>query len=661
MPNVQIIELGCKRVHPGKFQPRDRAAITDESVAELAASVKRLGFLNPLIGVPREGDGPIEVDLVAGERRWRVARLLKINMPVRLVRGTDEEMYELSIVDNLEREDLTLLEEARALDRLQKLYGGSQRALAKRVHRSQPWVQQRLALLDAAPAVRELVNTRVFSLAHARALSGLPDAVQESAAAHLNAEADRGVALTSRQVGNLGRQVRQFLDPTRFEGVEGELMAPTERNGRVAIRYLLQTLSKEALGQAVQRLLEEAPGSEERKLLGKKTLRNANDVYSVARLLRQGAEWSGAWSSVPWWTKEIAEGTGRVCAECIFAGQEAPPAFRRWRPPCARWADPENSDIQSCGKCILPTDAVAIVLEPRWDFGEEPPVQVLESSRDRYVGDVETCKRLVEALAQEEAQQQKAQTANIETKREDKLRGFRQACAAADRDPDADADCPLDTAHFQAQWCVRCAFSAVGECKFVAQPAKDGKPGLYAMIQIELEEDDDGKKVRRATRIVPRCELFRFPVAPAITPTGWITFPPGRRERQKSAMRWLRVLAEKSKRGYLYYTAGLWSVLRWLPYDRPREEHYNLGRLVKYLLDTWDDEWDDGRIATLLTCAASESSALGKMANHSPVRLLNPETLQDEEWLAVAWGNVGQPYSPSWWPSKITWPFAGGA
>jgi len=657
MDTMQIIELGCERVHPGKFQPRDRERITDESVAELAASVKRLGFLNPLIGAPRQGDGPIEVDLVAGERRWRVAKLLGINMPVRLVRGTEEDLYELSIVDNLEREDLTAMEQAQALQRLQELHGDTQRALAKRLHKSQAWVQQRLALLEAAPAVRELVNTRVFSLAHARALSGLPEAVQETAAVHLEEEQNRGVALTSRQVENVGRQVRQFLDPSRFEGVEGEMMVPEERNGRIAIRHLLQTLSEEELGKAVRRLLREKPGSEGRKLLGKKRLRNDQEVQAVAWLLQRPDKWSGFWHTGTWWTAEVAEAMGRMCGNCIFAGEEAPPVSEYWQSPCARWANPESPDIVTCHRCILPTDVVAIPMRPRWQWSQDE-CEVMEAG-ERYVEDVETCRRLWAAKAAEEAQRQQARQEQQETARENRLQSFRRACEEADRDPDADVDCPLDTAHFQAQWCDRCAFGAAGECAFVTHPSEDRKPSLYTLVQIELEEDNDGKKAKRATRVVPRCELFRFAVAPVVTPTGWVAFPPGRRERQRSAMRWLRVLVGKNERGYTYYTAGLWSALRWLPYDRPREEHYNLGRLVKYLLNTWDDEWDDGRIATLLTCAASESEALGKMGNRRPVRIYNPQTLEEEEWLAVQWDVVGRPRQPHWWPDKIEWPFAG--
>lgn len=246
MTETQTILIGLERIHPGRWQPRDRAQLTDESLAELAADIGQRGLLNPLLGAPTNGSGPIEVELVAGERRWRAAKLAGLAaVPVRLVEGDEAALQEMALVDNLQREDLTALEEAEALKRLQNLHGYSQRQLASHLNKSQPWVQQRLALLEAAPKVREMVNTRVFSLAHARALSGLPEAVQEAAATHLDQEASRGVSITSRQVDSIGSRIRQFLHPDRFAGVEQERMHPQRRNSLIALRHELQSQPEE--------------------------------------------------------------------------------------------------------------------------------------------------------------------------------------------------------------------------------------------------------------------------------------------------------------------------------------------------------------------------------------------------------------------------------
>lgn len=656
----QIVSIGMERVHPGRWQPRNRERITDESVAELAADIKKRGVITPLLGVPLQQEGPIEVELVAGERRLHASRLAGLTaVPVKLVQGTDAELAEMAIVDNLQREDLTPIEEARALKRLQELYEYSQRQLASHLNKSQPWVQQRLALLDAAPGVQEMVNTRVFSLAHARALSGLPEAVQERTAEHFGAQAEKGVMLTSRQVENTGRLVRQFLDPARFEGVEQQLLLPAMRNGMIAIRHLLQTLPEEELAEAVERLLQEDPGSDARKLLGKKDLRTLVDVLQVARLLVHRGKWASAsWNQQMWWTPEICTATGRTCKTCIFCGVEPPESFRSWNPSCLRWGKDEF-EAMSCSKCILPTDEAAIELSPHWMFGGD---ELKKIDYSPYVETVAEYKRIVNEVAAEQAAQEERRESKCEEDRGARLRAFRETCMAAQRDPGPDEACPMDVGDFQAQWCARCEFGwQSDECAFIENPiggSYDHRPELYALVQIETETDNDGNTVRRATRVVPRCELFRWATLPSITPTGWISFPDQYRERQKSAMRWLRAMVDGSTDGYnSYYRTGLWSPLRWLPYDRPREKHYDLGRLVKWLLNEWDNDLGDARVATLLTTAASEVTVMGRSSFTTPMQLFNPCTGEDEDWLSMEWQYLDGLHKPHWWPDKIEWPF----
>ena len=125
---------------------------------------------------------------------------------------------------------------------------------------------------------------------------------------------------------------------------------------------------------------------------------------------------------------------------------------------------------------------------------------------------------------------------------------------------------------------------------------------------------------------------------------------------QPSAMRWLRAMLSGCKEGYnSYYKAGLWSPLRWLPYDRPQDKHYNLGRLVKWILNEWDD-LGDAKVATLLTTAAGEVTAMGRSSFTRPMRLFNPCTCEDEDWLSMEWRYLGMD-KPHWWPDKIEWPF----
>ena len=654
--NAQVLQIGVERVHPGRWQPRDRAQLTDESLAELAADIKQRGILNPLLGAPMEGDGPIRVELVAGERRWLAARLAGLtSVPVRVVQGDDAALQEMAIVDNLQREDLTPLEEARALKALVDLHGYSQRQLAGHLNKSQAWVQQRLALLEAAPAVQEMVNTRVFSLAHARALSGLPDAVQEVAAGYLTQEADRGMNLTSRQIENAGRKIRQFLDVERLAGVEQQAIDPETRNYLIALRYELETADGERIAQAVERLMEAKPGSEEARQLGKDTL-NGIDACSLVSLMRNPKTWTGCFYRplAGIWTDEVARATGRTCAECVFAPYARPdPVYSSWRSPCLRWVDPEKVRV-SCPHCLLATDLVAIPFD-HWRFHVELDLALLESNGGKYLTSVETyvdfCQR-VGALEEADAARNKA---GQDVEKADHLTEFRRRCEEASEEE----DCPLDRDHFQAHWCERCAFGGEHPCEFIANQIGskwDNRPELGVWIQVEQALDVEEKPYLATARVVPRCEMFQYVELPLLQSIGWLAFPKDGGGRRLTAIRWLEAMCASS--AAQLGSGGIWSTLRWLPYKRHRGRHYQRDALLAYVLRKWD-ELGDGRVGALLNAAASESSAMGQQTNsRSPgYDVYNPALDNEERWIAISWQSYRDGRKPFNWPDGIEWPF----
>lgn len=646
----EIFHIGVERVRPGQWQPRDREQITDESVAELAADIKRRGVLSPLLATPIEGvDGPMEVELIAGERRWRAARMAgELSVPVRLVFGTPDELHEMAIVDNLQREDLTLMEEARALQMLIDLHGYSQRELARRLSKSQGWVQQRLALPGLSSKVQEMVNTRVFSLAHARALSALPEAVQEVAAEHLDQVQASGVPLTSRQIQNLGRKVRKFLDPARFEGAEGRVMDPELRNGVIALRHLLRTLPEEQIGKAVGRLLEARPGSEEQGLLGRKELRRS-DTDSLLSLLMNPGEWRGfAYYSKPVWPDEVAIAMGRTCLGCVFVGHEGPKLpYSNWRSPCARWRELETAPV-SCAMCTLESDAV--VIPNAWEFKEIEDAVIREDGDFPYVESVSEYVRLVEEAGRRQREHKVNKKADERNEHHEWLVAFRTRCEEA---------LGLDVEHFQAQWCGRCA-RGQGDCDLMAKPIGNSwerRPYLSAMVEIEECEDNDGKPYRMAGRVVPRCELFQFVSVPILHQIGWLMFSKEKRERRDTVIRWLRAMVRGVTRqgnGSL----GVWSPLRWLPYKRARDKHYDREKLLSYVLANWN-KWGDAQVGTLLNVAASECVAANRQGRRPVFALYNPETGVEEHWACVRWeASTGE--KPGWgsnWPDDIEWPF----
>ncbi len=167
-PGVQ--EVPIEAIRPNPHQPR--MAIHDHELVELALSIQTHGVIQPLI-VTREGDG---YQLVAGERRWRAARLAGlITVPVIVKELAPQQTLELALVENLQRKDLNPLEEAAAYRQLIEEFGLTHEEVAQRVGRSRVAITNTLRLLKATDAVKEaLLNGRI-SEGHARALLALED------------------------------------------------------------------------------------------------------------------------------------------------------------------------------------------------------------------------------------------------------------------------------------------------------------------------------------------------------------------------------------------------------------------------------------------------------------------------------------------------------
>jgi ParB family chromosome partitioning protein len=195
-----VLELPVEEVSPNPLQPRRQ--FSETSLAELAASIAQHGLLQPVVVTRSSGAG---YHLIAGERRWRAARLAglpRIPAVLREAAG-DADQLGLALIENLQREDLTPIEEARAYHHLRTESGLSQEAIAQRVGKDRSTVANALRLLQLPLEVQELVDAGKLSAGHARALAGL-------------AEADRQVALATRcqQDGWSVRELERRLRPT---------------------------------------------------------------------------------------------------------------------------------------------------------------------------------------------------------------------------------------------------------------------------------------------------------------------------------------------------------------------------------------------------------------------------------------------------------------
>jgi len=168
-------ELPIEQLRPGQFQPRTN--FDDEELNALVESVRSKGILQPIL-VRRD---PVQADLyeiIAGERRWRAAQRAQLhNVPVVVRELTDQEALEIALIENIQRSDLSAIEEAEAYQRLIDEFTHTQDALAKVVGKSRSHVANTLRLLTLPAEVREMVDKGQLTAGHARALVGREDAL----------------------------------------------------------------------------------------------------------------------------------------------------------------------------------------------------------------------------------------------------------------------------------------------------------------------------------------------------------------------------------------------------------------------------------------------------------------------------------------------------
>lgn len=191
-------ELPVSSIHPNPHQPRKH--FDEEALASLAASVRELGVLQPIL--VRE-TGPEAFELIAGERRWRAAKRAGLpTIPVVIKEADNLASLEQAVVENLHRQDLNPLEEAAAYQQLLEDFGMTHEQLAERVGKSRVTITNTLRLFQLPPSIQKLVSEATITAGHARALLGTPDrAFQEALARRVVAE-----GLSVRTVEDLVRE-----------------------------------------------------------------------------------------------------------------------------------------------------------------------------------------------------------------------------------------------------------------------------------------------------------------------------------------------------------------------------------------------------------------------------------------------------------------------
>ena len=204
---LQTLPIG--KVEPRRDQPR--AVFDEQALQELADSIAQYGLIQP-ITVRKLDSGYYQI--IAGERRWRAARLAGLTeVPVRVLEADDRRTAELALVENLQREDLNPIEEARGFRALMTEYGLTQEDAARSVGKSRPAVANAMRLLSLTPEVLELVEKGTLSAGHARALVPVLDPKLQLAAAKEVAEKGLSVRQTEQLAARLLRKPKE--EPVR--------------------------------------------------------------------------------------------------------------------------------------------------------------------------------------------------------------------------------------------------------------------------------------------------------------------------------------------------------------------------------------------------------------------------------------------------------------
>ena len=218
-----LAQISLDLLQRGQYQPR--VDMRQESLEDLAASIRSQGVVQPIVVRPIGKTGPVQrYEIVAGERRWRAAQMAGLGEIPALVRDVaDEDAIEMALIENIQRENLNPLEEASALDRLIREFGLTHAEAATAVGRSRAAVSNLLRLQELSDKVKSMLEKRQLEMGHARALLSISNPVQQYDLA-------RQVFRKGLSVRDTERLVKRMLNAT---GRTPKRKSPTAGNGDI--------------------------------------------------------------------------------------------------------------------------------------------------------------------------------------------------------------------------------------------------------------------------------------------------------------------------------------------------------------------------------------------------------------------------------------------
>lgn len=241
--NENLKTLKITEVEPNRDQPRKN--FNQESLEELAESIKTYGVIQPIVVSKQDG----YYGIVAGERRWRAAKLAGLEEIPAIIRENDDEQTnkEIALIENIQREDLNPFEKALGIRHLMEKYGMTQEQVSKKLGKSRSSISNTVRILYLAPDVLELVKQGKLTEGHCKALAGIEDPDRQYAAALRMI--DRGESVRQAESKNRITKNEKKLDPRykylyediedRFQGFFGTKVKLDQgkRKGRIIIEY----------------------------------------------------------------------------------------------------------------------------------------------------------------------------------------------------------------------------------------------------------------------------------------------------------------------------------------------------------------------------------------------------------------------------------------
>jgi ParB family chromosome partitioning protein len=239
-------DVAVDSIQPSRFQPR--RAFSQDELEELAQSIRQYGVLQPVVVRPWAGG----YELIAGERRWRAAKIAEVSvLPAWVREASDDEMTALALIENIQRQDLNAMEEAEAYHRLAEELGWTQEAIAEHVGKARSHIGNYLRLMQLDSRIQDWIRSRQLTMAHAKVLLAVEDeAWRQELAERAVLEQWTVRELEERRVRSLGSRApemsrRQTLDVhmrqveeglRRALGVAVRLKGDGQK-GRIEIRY----------------------------------------------------------------------------------------------------------------------------------------------------------------------------------------------------------------------------------------------------------------------------------------------------------------------------------------------------------------------------------------------------------------------------------------